>query len=121
MIFLINFAENRVMEVENGIKKFRQRLQISTQEALAKELGVNQATISNWEKGEFLQTYEPIRKLFEMGATVEELFGVSYGGVNVAPTCLKVSKEEATAIVKVGLYNLIGSVGVMQNENILGG
>jgi transcriptional regulator with XRE-family HTH domain len=59
-----------------GLKSFRKRAGYKTQTALAKVLKMNTANISEWEAGNKLPSYQVIKKLFEMGATVEELFGV---------------------------------------------
>jgi uncharacterized protein (TIGR02145 family) len=48
------------------------------QEDLAKELGVNQQNISLWEAGKGKPSYSVLKKLFEIGATVEELFSIEY-------------------------------------------
>jgi len=68
------------MEAEkiNGIKRFRERMHIKTQGALADLLGVKQTTVSVWEINKGTPTTETMRKLLEMGATVEELFDIDY-------------------------------------------
>jgi len=45
---------------------------------LAKELEVSNSTYNNWEKGKRDPSFGVVQKLFKMGATVEELFGVEY-------------------------------------------
>ena len=59
------------------IKDFTKRIGI-TQEELAKRLGVDKNTVSNWAKG---RRFPPRKKeiaLLEMGMTVEELFNKEY-------------------------------------------
>jgi hypothetical protein len=82
----------------------------------------SEATVSynNWETGRNEPPISAIKKLFEMGATVEELFDIPYSS-KPPKADLKVTKEEATEIVRVGLFNLIGSVEVMQNGSVLKG
>jgi DNA-binding XRE family transcriptional regulator len=62
----------------NGIKKFRERMHIKTQGDLAEALGVEQTTVSVWEINKGTPKTETMRKLLEIGATVEELFGIEY-------------------------------------------
>lgn len=62
----------------NGIKGFRERMRIKTQADLAKLLNVEQTTVSVWEIDRGTPKTETMRKLFELGATVEELFGIEY-------------------------------------------
>jgi len=61
-----------------GLKSFRNRAGYSTQMALAKELGIGTANVSEWELGRGYPSYLVIKKLLELGATVEELFGIEY-------------------------------------------
>jgi len=60
-----------------GIKKFRERKKMMAS-LLAKELEVSNSTYNNWEKGKRDPSFAIVQKLFKMGATVEELFGVEY-------------------------------------------
>jgi len=73
------------MKKGRGIKEFRERLGIKTQAEFAKKLGVTQTNVSLWERGKGYPSFAQAKKLLEMGATVEELFGVSYqnGGSGV--------------------------------------
>ena len=66
------------MEAVNGIKKFRERMNFKTQEKLAQALGIDQTAVSLWEKGKSLPKSETVKKLFEMSATVEEIFDFPY-------------------------------------------
>ena len=59
------------------IKEFTKRIGI-TQEELARRLGVNNNTISNWAKGRRFPPRKTERALLEMGMTVEELFNKPY-------------------------------------------
>jgi len=88
------------------------------QNQLAKMLDVSPVAYNFYEKGKNEPDFKTYKKLFELGATVEELFGVSYGG-KIPPTDIKVSKEEAKEIVRIGLHELIGTVGVIKNGNVL--
>jgi DNA-binding XRE family transcriptional regulator len=58
-----------------GLKKFRERMDLK-QLAMAEKLGVNRATYNSWEIGRRDPPFAIVQQLFEMGATVEELFGV---------------------------------------------
>ena len=60
-----------------GVKKFRERKNMLANQ-LAKALNVSNAVYSNWENGKRDPSFEVVQKLFEMGATVEELFGIEY-------------------------------------------
>jgi DNA-binding XRE family transcriptional regulator len=60
-----------------GIKKFRERKKMMAS-LLAKDLEVSNSTYNNWEKGKRDPSFGVVQKLFKMGATVEELFGVEY-------------------------------------------
>lgn len=61
-----------------NIKAFRERVGYKTQMALAKELGIGTANVSEWELGKGRPSYAILEKLLELGATVEELFGFEY-------------------------------------------
>jgi len=65
------------MENFLGLKKFRERNKMKAS-LLAEELGVSNATYNNWEKGKRDPSFGFVKRLFEMGATVEELFDVDY-------------------------------------------
>jgi transcriptional regulator with XRE-family HTH domain len=63
-----------------GVKKFRERMGWS-QKKLAEKLGCkNLPVYHHWETGRCDPSFEIVQKLLEMGATVEELFGVDYKG-----------------------------------------
>jgi len=102
-----------------GIKKFRERMKLK-QNQLAEMLDIGTVAYNHYEIGRSDASYEVYRKLFEMGATVEELFDVPYSS-KPPRADLKVSKEEAIEIVRVGMSGLIGSVGITKNENVLEG
>ena len=101
-----------------GLKKFRERMKLKQYE-LAKELGQSPSNYHHWETGRYEVSFAIIQRLFELGATVEELFDVPYSS-KPALTELKVSKEEAVEIVKIGMSGLIGSIGIIKNSNVLG-
>jgi transcriptional regulator with XRE-family HTH domain len=67
-----------------GLKSFRYRVGIKTQTELAKMLGLKAANISEWEAGKGNPSFQQSKRLFELGITVEELFGVEYNRVAVA-------------------------------------
>jgi len=64
-----------------GLKKFRERKELR-QNQLAKMLGVTSATYNNWEIGKRDASFDIYKKLFELEATVEELFGINYNEIN---------------------------------------
>jgi transcriptional regulator with XRE-family HTH domain len=101
-----------------GLKKFRERLNLKSNQ-LAKELNASSAVYSNWESGKRDPSFGVVQKLFKMGATVEELFGIPYLGIKPPSEDLMVSKEQAAEIVRVGFYTLIGNSGITQNKNVL--
>gem|GEM_PF-3547565 len=101
-----------------GLKKFRERMKLKQYE-LAKELGQSPSSYHHWETGRYEVSFAVIQRLFELGATVEELFDVPYSSKPVR-TELKVSKEEAMEIVKVGIHGLIGPIGLVKNKDVLG-
>jgi len=70
------------MEVKFGLKKFRERMRWN-QLKLAEQLGgeANQKNISTWERG-VNPGLSVIKKLFELGATVEELFEIEYNQIH---------------------------------------
>ena len=93
-----------------GLKKFRERVGWKQNE-LAKRLGCKTTPVyHHWETGRNDPPFEVVQQLFELGATVEELFGIPYSS-KLAKVDLKVSKEEAIEIVRVGMSGIIGSVG----------
>ena len=66
-----------VVDIKDGLKHFRFRKNFK-QEDLANALEVNQQNISVWEAGRACPSYQTLRKLLELGATVEEIFGIEY-------------------------------------------
>ncbi|MDR2999775.1 MAG: helix-turn-helix domain-containing protein [Fibromonadaceae bacterium] len=64
-----------------GLKKFRERIELR-QNQLAEKLGATSAAYNNWEKGKNELSHNIYKKLFELGATVEELFGIEYNKRN---------------------------------------
>jgi DNA-binding XRE family transcriptional regulator len=60
-----------------GLKKFRERMRIK-QNQLAEKLNIGAVACNHYEVGRSDASFEIYRKLFEMGATVEELFEVEY-------------------------------------------
>jgi len=102
-----------------GIKKFRERMKLK-QNQLAKELGQSPAAYHHWEIGKHDPPFEVVQKLFEMGATVEELFGIAYTGGNPPIDDAKITKEQAINIVRAGLAGILhGHGGVIRNSNVL--
>jgi len=79
IVFSLIFLYFMLMKSFLGIKKFRERLNLMSSK-LAKMLNVSNATYSNWEMGKRDPSFGVVQKLFAMGATVEELFGVEYEG-----------------------------------------
>lgn len=59
--------------------EFCRRIGINQTE-LAEQCGVSKAVVSQWNSGKRFPSYESIRKLLELGATVEELFGIDCRG-----------------------------------------
>lgn len=91
-----------------GIKKFRERMNFK-QNQLAQELNCKTPSVlSQWESGLNEPNFVVIKKLFEMGATVEELFGVSYRGSEVPPAKVDFSDEELADFVRRGLRFMVG-------------
>jgi transcriptional regulator with XRE-family HTH domain len=70
------------MEARNGIKSFRKRAGFKSQSALASVLGIKPQNVSNWEAGDSFPSYQIIKRLFELGATVEELFDIEYNNIS---------------------------------------
>lgn len=81
------------MDTKNGLKNFRLRKKIKSQGDFAAKLGITQTSISDWELGKSVPSFQVAKKLIEMGITVEELFGVSYNpdvtGLNMAEVNLE--------------------------------
>ncbi len=79
--FFINFSHMSGKRAFLGLKKFRERKELR-QNQLAKMLGVTSATYNNWEIGKRDASFDIYKKLFELEATVEELFGINYNEIN---------------------------------------
>jgi len=60
-----------------GLKIFRKRLGLS-QDEIAEKLGCVKTTYQSWENGRREPPIDIIRKLFILGAKIEELFEVEY-------------------------------------------
>ncbi|MDR3001156.1 MAG: helix-turn-helix transcriptional regulator [Fibromonadaceae bacterium] len=104
-----------------GIKKFRERMKLK-QNQLAKELGQSPAAYHHWEMGKNDPPFSAVQKLFEMGATVEELFGVAYTGGNSPIENAKITRDQAINIVRAGLAGILHDhSGIIRNSNVLEG
>ncbi|MCL2284336.1 MAG: helix-turn-helix transcriptional regulator [Fibromonadales bacterium] len=64
------------MEHKIGLRIFRKRLGLN-QEEMAEKLNCVKTTYQSWENGRREPSVGIIRKLFVLGATIEELFGVA--------------------------------------------
>ena len=82
------------------IKPFRERKRLKRNE-LADALCVPLTTYGNWENGHREPPFRVIKKLFEMGATVEELFGVKIETENNIPSRSEFEKQVEIALVKM--------------------
>jgi transcriptional regulator with XRE-family HTH domain len=69
--------------LKTGILSFMRRKHIS-QKSLAKIFSCTDAMVSCIVSGKNKPSYDKLKILLEMGATVEELFGVEYNRVAVA-------------------------------------
>ena len=69
------------METRDGIRQFRDRMRLNQSE-LADKLGIVQGNITKWESGKGTMSFSVAKKLLEMGATVEELFGIEYADMH---------------------------------------
>jgi transcriptional regulator with XRE-family HTH domain len=100
--------------MDNRFKDLRERLGYKTQTALAEVLVIEPSNVSKWEAGNGYPSYEFLRKFLELGATVEELFGVEYNKVAapvVEPTMLAGLPDDVVLrIVERGL-------GLMLRQN----
>ncbi len=65
------------MEHKIGLRIFRKRLGLS-QDEIAEKLDCVKTTYQSWENGRREPPINIIRKLFILGAKVEELFGIEY-------------------------------------------
>lgn len=64
------------MELKDGIKRFRSRMNFKTQRDLAEVLNISQENVSAWEVGRAFPSFQILKKLMELGATTEELFDI---------------------------------------------
>jgi len=99
--------ENSEKEHSVGLKKFRKRMEFR-QNQLAEMLDVSPVAYNFYEKGKNEPDFKTYKKLFELGATVEELFGINYSPSRIPPEN-ELSEEEAASIVKKGLKFLFRS------------
>jgi transcriptional regulator with XRE-family HTH domain len=86
-----------------SLKSFRERAGFASQTALAKFLDINPANISGWESGNGFPSYQILKRLLEMGATVEELFGIPYKSLTETHSKVNFSDAELADFVKRGL------------------
>ena len=93
------------MKHKLGLRTFRKRLGLSTDEIVEK-LGCVKSTYFSWENGRREPSLEIVRKLFVLGATVEELFGVK-ANANLPP------KAEFEKQVEIALAKVIENGGVI--------
>lgn len=93
------------------IKSFRMRKHLK-QKDLAEALGVNPVTITNWENGHRDPPFWAVKKFLEMGATVEELFGVKVE----AEECLASNSEFEIKVGKA-MVNLLNK-GFLQKQEV---
>lgn len=57
------------------ILSFRRRFGL-TQMAFASKIGVSHSTVAQWETGRKYPSYDVLKRLFLLGATLEEVFGI---------------------------------------------
>ncbi|GBU24553.1 hypothetical protein R83H12_01187 [Fibrobacteria bacterium R8-3-H12] len=69
------------MEHKIGLKIFRKRLGLS-QDEIAEKLDCVKTTYQSWENGRREPPINIIRKLFILGAKIEELFEVEYNEIH---------------------------------------
>jgi len=69
------------MEYKIGLKFFRKRLGLS-QDEIAEKLDCVKTTYQSWENGRREPSIDIIKKLFVLGAKVEELFGIEYNEIH---------------------------------------
>lgn len=58
-----------------AILEFRRRIGC-TQQQLGESTGVSASMVAQWESGKKDPSYDSLKRMFQLGATVEELFGV---------------------------------------------
>ncbi|MDR2579433.1 MAG: helix-turn-helix domain-containing protein [Fibromonadaceae bacterium] len=88
------------MEHKIGLKFFRKRLGLS-QDGMAEKLNCVKTTYQSWENGRREPSVDIIRKLFVLGATVEELFGVKVEAKECLPSRSEFEKQVELALVKI--------------------
>jgi transcriptional regulator with XRE-family HTH domain len=88
------------MEHKIGLKFFRKRLGLS-QEEMAEKLDCVKTTYQSWENGRREPSVGTIRKLFVLGATVEELFGVKEETKECLPSRSEFEKQVELALIKM--------------------
>jgi len=71
-----------IEKTKDGIRKFRDKKRFSTQTALAEILKISPQNVSMWEAGKGFPSFQIAEKLFELGITVEELFGIEYNEIH---------------------------------------
>jgi len=81
------------------IKPFRERKHLK-QKDLANAFGVSQVTYCNWENGHRDPPFWAVKKLLEMGATTEELFGVKTEAEETFPPKGEFEKRVCEVLVK---------------------
>lgn len=95
------------------ILKFLTRKGMSQTE-LAKILGVIPSAVNNWTREKAYPKYEYIKKMFEMGARVDELFtpeiweSIKNAAADEIKGEVSLTPEECAAIVRSGLDALKG-------------
>jgi len=67
-----------IEKTRHGIRNFRGRSRFHSQSDLARTLKIKPQNVSGWESGDGFPSFKASAKLFELGITVEELFGVEY-------------------------------------------
>ena len=105
------------------IRAFRERLGFKTQTSLAENLGIKAANVSEWEKGSGYPSYTVLKKMLELGATVEELFGIEYEKIHNYEKKEEISSSKRLHDIEKRLLALEGREMLRQqrvNEQIQG-
>jgi transcriptional regulator with XRE-family HTH domain len=79
------------------VQEMMDRLGFRTKQQLADKLEVSQGLVSQWASGKSFPSYQVIKRLLELGATTEELFGVDCRPV--CPHAVKQPPEDAMASI----------------------
>jgi DNA-binding XRE family transcriptional regulator len=87
------------MNKTEGIKNFRDRMRWN-QAQLAKKVDLLQSTVSSWEKGKNVPSFHVARKLMEMGATVEEVFGLKYNEMHSLVKAESATSNELQEVIR---------------------